>query len=255
MEVMSERRAAGLKRHHENHGRHEGSEPPEEITAGHRSKSAATIVSAASLPFSAACERNKDPILNQLRFWLPIPVDEQPLKILEVGSGSGQHAVHMTRHLEGVHWQPSELESTLMGLRSRLELEGRVDLAPGSRILEPVVLDVNHSSWPQGPFDLVFTANTLHIMAAASIPPFLAGVAGVLRPGGPLLIYGPFRDGKHHGAESNAAFDAHLRSIDPAMGVRDAREIRRLALEQGLQPVSDETMPANNRMLVFRLVG
>ena len=212
-------------------------------------------MSAASLPFSAACERNKDPILTQLRRWLSTLPDAQPLQILEVGSGSGQHAVHMTRHLNGVTWQPSDLEPALMGLRSRLEQDGQLDRAPGSRLLEPVVLDVNRSTWPRGPFDLVFTANTLHIMAAASIQPFLAGAAGVLCRGGLLLIYGPFRDGEHHSAASNAAFDAHLRSIDPAMGVRDAREIRRLALEQGLQPLSDETMPANNRMLVFRLLG
>jgi hypothetical protein len=98
----------------------------------------------------------------------------------------------------------------------------------------------------------VFTANTLHIMPASAVPFLLTGSARVLGAGGLLLIYGPFRYGERHTAASNAAFDAHLRSLDPAMGVRDAEALSAQATTLGLQLLADETMPANNRLLVLR---
>jgi hypothetical protein len=101
----------------------------------------------------------------------------------------------------------------------------------------------------------VFTANTAHIMPASAVPDLVAGAAAVLAPGGLLLLYGPFSDGGRHSAPSNAAFDAHLRSIDPAMGVRDADWITALAERQGLGALADVAMPANNRLLVFAAGG
>ncbi|MFO8238474.1 MAG: DUF938 domain-containing protein [Prochlorococcaceae cyanobacterium] len=200
--------------------------------------------------FSAACERNRQPILELLSAWLPAAA-----RVLEVGSGSGQHAVHMARHLAGIHWQPSDLPP-LGDLNERLQLEGRSGLAAGAAIAEPLELDVTQpEQWPTGPYDAVFTANTCHIMPAAAVPQLLAGASRVLTPGGLLLLYGPFRDGKEHTAPSNAAFDAHLRAIDPAMGVRDAHVIRGQAASLGLELRADATMPANNRVLVFALQG
>lgn len=197
--------------------------------------------------FSAACERNKQPILEVLQRWLPAPA-----RVLEVGSGSGQHAVHMARELAGVHWQPSELAAHLPDLRERLALEGATGLAPGASIAPPFELDVTQpQQWPAGTYDAVFTANTCHIMPATAVPHLLATAAALLAPGGLLLLYGPFRDGEQHTAASNAAFDAHLRSIDPAMGVRDARALTDQARGLGLNLQADESMPANNRMLVF----
>lgn len=197
--------------------------------------------------FSAACERNQQPILELLRAWLPASA-----RVLEVGSGSGQHAVHMARHLVGVHWQPSDLPP-LNDLEERLRLEGRSALAAGTVIAEPLELDVTRpEQWPAGPFDALFTANTCHIMPASAVPQLLAGAARVLAPGALLLLYGPFRDGEAHTAPSNAAFDAHLRAIDPAMGVRDARDLIGQAAALGLELRADAPMPANNRMLVFR---
>ncbi|MGB5136174.1 MAG: DUF938 domain-containing protein [Prochlorococcaceae cyanobacterium] len=197
--------------------------------------------------FSAACERNKQPILEVLAQRLP-----EAAQVLEVGSGSGQHAVHLARHLPGLHWQPSELAAHLSELAERLKLEGTVDLAPGARIAEPLELDVTRpEQWPSGPFDAVFSANTCHIMPASAVPELLTGASRVVRPGGLLVLYGPFRNGDEHTAPSNAAFDAHLRSIDPAMGVRDALELGRQALTLGLVLAADQAMPANNRMLVF----
>ena len=196
--------------------------------------------------FSEACERNKEPIALELERWL-----SRPARVLEVGSGSGQHAVHMTRRLSQLHWRPSERPGQLEPLQQRIDLEGRDQLAAGSTLADAIALDVTADGWPTGPFDAVFTANTVHIMPAAAVPRLVAGAAAVLGSGGLLLLYGPFSDGGQHTAPSNAAFDDHLRSLDGAMGMRDADWITSLAQEQGLSPLADVAMPANNRLLVF----
>lgn len=198
-----------------------------------------------ALPFSEACERNKEPILEALRQWL-----QQGQRVLEVGSGTGQHAVHLCRHLQ-VIWQPSDRAINLADLRRRCQLE---DQASGQLgwLLAPAELDVLQPHWPAGPFDAVFSANTAHIMPWSAVPSLLEGSARVLKPSGLLLLYGPFHDGGRHTSASNAAFDQHLRSLDPAMGVRDARELSGLAAGCGLQAIDDLPMPANNRLLVFR---
>lgn len=201
--------------------------------------------------YSEACERNKEPILQMLRDWLPMGA-----RVLEVGSGSGQHAVHVAHELAGLQWQPSDRAEHLADLRERIALEGREGLAPGARLAEPLELDVDRSDqWPRGPYEAVFSANTTHIMAAASVPRLLAGAARLLAPGGLLLLYGPFLGGGVPTAPSNAAFDAHLRSLDPAMGLRDAREVCEQALSLGLEALADVPMPANNRTLIFRKRG
>jgi SAM-dependent methyltransferase len=210
-------------------------------------------MNAHDLPFSTACLRNQGPILSVLRRWLPPARVDRPLEVLEVGSGTGQHAIHMARHLEGVHWHPSDRQENLPVLARRIALEGSEGLAPGARMAPPLLLEVTQPNWPEGPFSAVFSANTLHIMEAAAVPFLLAGSARVLAPGGLLLLYGPFRYGEGHTAASNAAFDAHLRGLDPAMGVRDAEVLTQEAVHWGLEPLADEAMPANNRLLVFRL--
>ena len=198
--------------------------------------------------FSAACERNKEAILAVLQDWLP-----PAAQVLEVGSGSGQHAVFFAQSMAGLVWQTSELNANLAGLGERIALEGGSGLAPGSQILMPIALDVSApGDWPDQRFDAVFTANTTHIMPGSSVPDLLAGAAGVLVPGGLLLLYGPFCDHGIPSAASNVDFDLHLRSLDPAMGVRDAVTISEQAQGLGLSPVADVGMPANNRTLVFR---
>ena len=198
--------------------------------------------------FSAACERNKDAILAVLQAWLP-----PAAQVLEVGSGSGQHAVFFGQSIPRLAWQTSELSANLPGLGERIALEGSSGLAPGSQIPRPIALDVSApGDWPNQRFDAVFTANTAHIMPASSVPDLLAGAAGVLVPGGLLLLYGPFCDHGIPTAASNVDFDLHLRSIDPAMGVRDAVVISAQAKGLGLSPVADVAMPANNRTLIFR---
>jgi SAM-dependent methyltransferase len=199
-----------------------------------------------------ACERNKEPILAVLQDWLPAPA-----RVLEIGSGGGQHAAFFCQRIAGLSWQPSEPPAALAQLQAQLQSVPAGSLAPGTRLLEPIALDVTRrEQWPQpaegGQFDALFSANTCHIMPAAALPQLLAGAAQVLRPGGLLLLYGPFHDGGVHTAASNAAFDAHLRSIDPAMGVRDARELQDQARGLGLEPLADVAMPANNRTLVLK---
>ena len=203
------------------------------------------------VPFSAACERNKEPILAVLRQWLPAAA-----RVLEIGSGTGQHGAHFCERLPGVRWQLSERLGTLEDLSLSLLQLGPLALATGAELLPPLPLNVDQpDQWPEQSYQAVFTANTLHIMAADSIPNLLRGSAAVLAPGGLLLIYGPFQDGGRHSAASNAAFDAQLRALDPAMGVRDAELVIALADQRGLRLAADQEMPANNRLLVFALRG
>lgn len=206
--------------------------------------------------FSPACERNRVPILAVLRTWLP-----ERARVLEIGAGSGQHALFFCQQLPGLHWQPTDREEGLADLAARIaaerqEGEGSSTLAPGTTLADPLALDVDREDhWPPSGFDAVFSANTAHIMAAASVGRLLEGAARVLRPGGVLLLYGPFHDGGVHTAASNAEFDAHLRSLDPSMGVRDALEIQARGHGLGLTLAADVAMPANNRTLILRRSG
>jgi hypothetical protein len=215
--------------------------------------------------FSEACERNKEPILAMLRRWLPTPV-----RVLEVGSGSGQHATHFCRQLPDLHWQTTDRAEYLPDLRERLAVSRTIatrdgndrdanasrpvalePLATGSELPEPLELDVDRpEQWPQRRYGAVFSANTTHIMAAESVPRLLAGAAGVLEEGGLLLLYGPFLRRGQPTAPSNGAFDAHLRSLDPAMGLREAETLIAAAAAQGLVLQAIEPMPSHNLMLI-----
>lgn len=196
--------------------------------------------------FSEACERNKEPIRAVLEAWLP-----RPARVLEIGSGSGQHAVHVCRTIPGLQWQPSERGEALPDLRERLQAEGRQGLAPGSGLGEALELDLTQGAWPAGPYDAVFTANTAHIVPTAAVEALIAGAAGCLGLAGRLLIYGPFGRAGQPLEPGNAAFDAHLRALDPAMGLRDRDWIAAVAAAHGLALLAEEVMPANNRTLVF----
>ncbi|NDY96010.1 DUF938 domain-containing protein [Wenzhouxiangella limi] len=190
---------------------------------------------------SEACERNKRVILEVLAALLP-----QCSTVLEIGSGTAQHAVHFTKQMPGLRWQCSDLAENLPGIQARVDLEGD-DLLPN-----PIELNVLTANWPAGRFDAVFTANTLHIMPWDHTLVLLDQVVKVLVPGGRLIIYGPFHDSGIHTAASNAAFDRSLKSRDPDMGVRDAVEITAQAARRGLHAEADLALPANNRTLIFR---
>jgi cyclopropane fatty-acyl-phospholipid synthase-like methyltransferase len=192
------------------------------------------------LPFSAACERNKDPILEVLRMRF---ADRS--QVLEIGSGTGQHAVYFSRALGHLTWHPTEQLAYLPDLTERVKLEGPVNLRA------PTVLDVSQVLWPVRSVDAIFTANTLHIMSWSEVTAFYRGVGSVLSPRGVLCVYGPFRYDGRYTSDSNREFDRMLQDRDPNSGLRDIREVTALALQYGLHLDEDHDLPANNRLLVF----
>jgi cyclopropane fatty-acyl-phospholipid synthase-like methyltransferase len=195
------------------------------------------------LTLSEACERNKEPILGVLRTELA-----GAATVLEVGSGTGQHAVHFAAGLPQLLWQASELPEHLPALAERVRVAG------GRNLRVPLALDVRDDPWPVAPVDAVFSANTLHIMSWSAVREFFHGVSGVLRSPGVLCVYGPFRFHGAHTSDSNAEFDRWLKARDPVSGVRDFEALDALARAAGLVFSADHAMPANNRTLVWRRV-
>jgi len=197
------------------------------------------IAAMQNLPFSEACERNKGPILEVLRDTLA-----HSSTVLEIGGGTGQHAVHFAQHLPHLTWQPADRAEWLEALTARVAAAQLGNLRP------PIELEVGAFAWPAGTFDAVFTANTLHIMSWLQVVQLFDGVGRVLaRDRGVLAIYGPFRYGGAYTSESNAAFDASLREHDAASGIRDFEAVDALAQAQGLRLIADHGMPANNQLL------
>lgn len=191
-------------------------------------------------PFAESAEQNKDPILAVLRQWF-----HAPGKVLEIGSGTGQHAVHFARSLPGLVWQPSDVAEHVEGIEAWRQEAGLDNLLPA------LVLDVA-GEWPGGTFDYAFTANTAHIMHWPEVLVTLAGVGRALRDGGVFAMYGPFAIDGEHTAPSNAAFDLSLQRVDPGMGVRDLNDLRREAGEQGLVLATVVPMPVHNLTLIWR---
>jgi SAM-dependent methyltransferase len=192
------------------------------------------------LPMSEACERNKEPILAVLRTSFA-----EVRNVLEIGSGTGQHAVHFARYLSHLTWHPTEQLSYLPDLTARVQLEGSPNLRP------PTVLDVRQSVWPVLSVDAVFTANTLHIMSWAEVTAMYRGIGEVLAPLGVLCVYGPFRYTGEYTSESNQGFDRMLKERDPRSGLRDVNAVTELAASYGLDLVADHDLPAFNRLLRF----
>jgi SAM-dependent methyltransferase len=191
--------------------------------------------------FSAACERNSEPILAVLRQALA-----GSRRVLEIGSGTGQHAVYFAAALPHLLWQCSDLPA------NHPSIIGWQQYAQLPNVLPPLVLDVAGADWPAGPFDAVFSANTCHIMAWHQVQAMFAGVGRLLPPAGMLCIYGPFNYGGAFTSASNAHFDAVLKQQAGHMGIRDFEAIDALAVAQGLMLQLDHDMPANNRLLLWR---
>ena len=194
-----------------------------------------------ALPCSEASERNKGPILAILETILI----ERGL-VLEIGAGTGQHAVHFARHLPHLDWLPTDQRESLDVLCERVSLEGPPNLKA------PLELDVNSSVWPLASAGAVYSANTLHIIAWHETEAMFRGIGRVLAPGGRVILYGPFRFGGDYTSTSNAAFDAFLKRRDPASGIRDFEAVDALAGKEGLRLEANHAMPANNQLLVWR---
>ena len=192
-------------------------------------------------PFSEACEENEAPIRAVLATYL---ADARTL--LEIGSGTGQHAVAFAAAFPGLTWQTSDVADNLPGIRLWIAEAGLPNLPP------PLELDVT-GTWPDGRYDAVFSANTAHIMSEEQVEAMLRGVPRVLAPGGILALYGPFNYGGGYTSESNARFDRWLKARDPASGIKDFETLDALAQEGGLALARDHAMPVNNRTLVWRL--
>jgi len=191
-------------------------------------------------PHSEACERNREPILQVLRQWFT-----QPGNALEIGAGTGQHAVHFAGGLPHLQWQPTDCEQNLAGIGLW------VSEAALPNLRAPLKLDVRDSEWPVQTVDYIFSANTAHIMSWSEVESMFAGVARVLGAPGVFALYGPFNRDGHFTSESNQAFDASLRARDPKMGLRDDQALQALAREHGLRFTGEHAMPANNRLLLW----
>ena len=194
------------------------------------------------LPHSDACERNKEPILEVLK-----EAFAACTHVLEIGSGTGQHAIHFALAMPGLVWQPSELPDGMSALRKRIFNEGP------SNLRAPVAIDVAATPWDVRTVDGIFTANTLHIMHWPQVEALFAGLPAVVKPGAVLAIYGPFRYGGRHTSVSNESFDELLRARDPGSGIRDFEAVDALARGAGFALARDYPMPANNRTIVWRL--
>ena len=191
-------------------------------------------------PFAPACERNREPILAVLRTHFA-----NRREVLEIGSGTGQHAVHFAAAMPWLTWHCADVAGNLPGIRQWLD-EAALPNTPA-----PILLDVR-GAWPRRRFDAVFSANTLHILGWPEVEAFFAGVDAVLERDGVLAVYGPFNYGGDYTSDSNREFDGWLQARDPRSGIRDFEAVDALARAIGLTLRDDVAMPANNRTLLWR---
>ena len=194
-------------------------------------------------PYSQACDNNKQPIFQVLKQLL-----SNSKQLLEIGSGTGQHAVHFAQQLPQLTWQTSDVAINHPGINQWL------DQAELSNLQRPLLLDLNQP-WPIEQVDSIFSANTLHIVSWPLVKKFFSGVANHLASDGILCVYGPFNYQGNFTSQSNANFDLWLKSRDPDSGIRDIEHIEQLATAAGLTLIDDHAMPANNRLLVFKRQG
>lgn len=202
------------------------------------------------LPFSQACENNKTVILDVLKRYL-----EKTKSLLEIGGGTGQHAVFFAEKLPHLNWQSSDIPENVANLNLRL---AKTSLANTPAAIS---LNVDEPYWTEGSVlenssslkgnDAIFTANTLHIMSANSVENFFQGIGSNLAEGGVLLVYGPFKYNGEFTSQSNAEFDLWLKDRNPVSGVRDFETVNGYAEKAGLALVEDISMPANNQLLVW----
>jgi hypothetical protein len=194
-------------------------------------------------PFAEASERNKAPILESLRTVLP-----ERGRVLEIGSGTGQHVVHFAPAHPGLVWQPTERKEHLEGLNARIRQEGSPNILPA------IELDVA-GAWPDHRCIAAYSSNTAHIMSWSAVGAMFNGVAGRLLAGGAFCLYGPFNVAGSYTSASNAEFDQQLRQRDPEMGLRDVGALEALAAACQMQLEQRMQLPANNQLLVFRADG
>jgi cyclopropane fatty-acyl-phospholipid synthase-like methyltransferase len=192
-------------------------------------------------PYAESCEQNQDPILQVLKAEF---ADRS--RVLEIGSGTGQHAIYFGARLPHLTWQTSDMAANHAGIHAWLEEAGL------DNVLPPIELDVrSETHWPEASYDAVFSANAVHIMGWDAVEALFEGLGRVMENGARLALYGPFNYGGQYTSESNARFDQWLKDRDAASGIRNFEDLDALARAQGLGLHRDHAMPANNRILVW----
>lgn len=194
-----------------------------------------------SKPFAPACERNQQPIVEVLKHAF-LAVNQ----VLEIGSGTGQHAVYFAEEMPWLQWQPSDVADNIAGIQAW------VDDAELPNLSSPLVLDVNEDHWPENRFDALFTANSLHIMSWQSVKNFMQNAAQRLDLNGYLATYGPFNYGGNYTSASNAQFDQWLKQQSEQSAIRNFEDMAELATRHALELCDDYAMPANNRLLLWK---
>lgn len=193
-------------------------------------------------PYSESCDQNREPILEVIR-----PIFAHTRTLLEIGSGTGQHAVYFARHLRHLTWVPSDRVGYLEGIRAWRSEANLANLRP------PIEFDVGTQPWPLAePVEGVFSANSAHIMHWPEVRAMFRLIGAHLAPGGQFALYGPFNYGSRFTSPSNERFDAWLKNRDPESGVRDRDDLQALAEAAGLTFAGDHAMPVNNRILCWR---
>jgi hypothetical protein len=193
---------------------------------------------------SPSTARNREPILEVLRRVLPADA-----RVLELASGAGEHAVFFAAAMPGVIWRPSDPDPV-----ARASIAAWIEAEGAGNVLAPVEIDVSAPLWgveADAPFDALVAINMIHISPWDATLGLMAGAGRLLRNGGVLFTYGPYKRGGGHTAPSNAAFDASLQSRDPRWGVRDVSDVQHAAQAHGLELREIVPMPANNLSLVF----
>jgi cyclopropane fatty-acyl-phospholipid synthase-like methyltransferase len=195
------------------------------------------------IPFSDACERNKDVILEKISPYL-----NYAQTVLEIGSGTGQHAVHFAKRAPHLVWQTSDQQQYIDGINAQL-INAATD-----NILSPIILNVKQSLWveKQQQYDVIYTANTFHIMSWQEVCAFFNGIIKVINETTVLIVYGPFKYNDKFTSASNGVFDQSLRSRACGSAIRDFESVNELAEQQGFQLIKDHPMPANNQCLIWR---
>lgn len=190
--------------------------------------------------YSQACDENRKPILAIIR-----KTFADAHNILEIASGTGQHAVYFARQLPHLTWQPSDL------IENHASIRAWRDDAGLENVLPPIELDVTKSTWPSKQYDGLFSANSTHIMSWEAVQSMFSGIGKLLQGDARCCLYGPFNYGGTFTSDSNKRFDDWLKQRDPASGIRDYEAIAELAGANDLELESDNEMPVNNRLLVW----
>jgi len=192
-------------------------------------------------PYAESCEQNKLPIYDVLK-----AIYRDVEAVLEIGSGTGQHAVYFAERFPHLTWLASDQAQYHAGINMWLQ-EAKLSNTQG-----PLLLDVDQAEWPIKKTDAIFSANTVHIMGWPSVENMFSGIGRVLKPNGVFCLYGPFNYNGQFSSQSNAQFDIWLKERDPMSGVRDFEALDKLAKTSGMHLQDDVEMPANNRILVWR---